>query len=1007
MENIEPSRKRKRKDETSEFESDSELSVDEEETAPFHVTKKQLILEEIDLEIGLRERLAATVNSQITWALILQEALLKDLPAGQDTGGRYAAAAMEALEAVRAPSSFMFSSPTQPSTPTPIPTPQCQADVANSTAPVTSTSASLEPRRNARARAPPRTLIPPKLKLLFIRHTPTATSPSPSTPIIAKLACPDCSRTDFPTLQGIFNHCRLRHKRDWGSHEECIKHCAVIIPEHEEKERDWVVGNGTEVGGVSLPSLRRLFELAVGGGGEEGLIPIPTAIHEPGNLASGAEKVTISTATEDVGVKKEEEKETNESVYLTRTLGHHKDTPALAPFLGRQTKRRCINVHDQDLEVDITGDDGDFNIVATDRKPAWRMSYGQRNVARPELDVVAEAPKPLVSRELSTELHPTPRNSPLNQSTGTAPPQPSIINTATSRFHIVARVSIKDQSLWLPSGRRSTANPEHTHRWMISVTSPSYSLNITTILKKMTITCISDPPPSTLATPISVTDPPFSVMSTSEKPFLAKIKLEWCGDQPGMEVEHWVELDQCKMATPQLGDEQLLDVELDRNIELLPLRDDTRVITWEGEERNIVANNPSSSSQEEEAVPGYVKILRDLLPRFPMTMKGASVTEKSGSFQDVKGRVHPQVAYQLVSNPTYLRNLVPGRRKAIEWGRSRALRDAYEQAVLNSSLVNSDTIPLTTVDVFHWLEEENLLCRPSVPKQSNNNGSATSTNTRAKNITPSSSSTLDAFCPTCGWTYRHHFPPAQGGTEIKAELPHDSLPLPCPAVGRHVERMPLLSVGKLLSAQQNFDQPYGLSSVIFLPRMMSIPNTIDFQPSSLVEVSDPGMVIAIQHVIHRLLPPHALDDAPTSERPHKIRHIPTLTTGQAKADLEAALAPSALLSLTLKPLIRLLLRGGVNALRQDPLIPRPPERRSRNTVKPQKCRLLTPSHLLRGLIDSASHDQVSAAMFLSFGRFGREVDSEMGGRVSGYGEGEEPSRLAEGFSSLGRIKCEE
>jgi hypothetical protein len=40
---------------------------------------RRVILEEIDLEIALRERLASTVESRITWALLLQEALQKEL----------------------------------------------------------------------------------------------------------------------------------------------------------------------------------------------------------------------------------------------------------------------------------------------------------------------------------------------------------------------------------------------------------------------------------------------------------------------------------------------------------------------------------------------------------------------------------------------------------------------------------------------------------------------------------------------------------------------------------------------------------------------------------------------------------------------------------------------------------------------------------------------------------------------------------------------------------------
>ena len=40
---------------------------------------RRLILEEIDLELALRERLVSTVQSRITWAMLLQEELRKEL----------------------------------------------------------------------------------------------------------------------------------------------------------------------------------------------------------------------------------------------------------------------------------------------------------------------------------------------------------------------------------------------------------------------------------------------------------------------------------------------------------------------------------------------------------------------------------------------------------------------------------------------------------------------------------------------------------------------------------------------------------------------------------------------------------------------------------------------------------------------------------------------------------------------------------------------------------------
>ena len=69
------------------------------------------------------------------------------------------------------------------------------------------------------------------------------------------------------------------------------------------------------------------------------------------------------------------------------------------------------------------------------------------------------------------------------------------------------------------------------------------SLHITTFIEKLTVTCLSDPP-STLTNPITVTEPPFVVTSTTDRPFLARLTFTWTGGNanPPLELEHWVDV---------------------------------------------------------------------------------------------------------------------------------------------------------------------------------------------------------------------------------------------------------------------------------------------------------------------------------------------------------------------------------------------------------------------------------------------------------------------------------
>lgn len=260
----------------------------------------------------------------------------------------------------------------------------------------TPASAKPKARKNRISRTRPQPHIP--TKLLFIRNTTV------SPPTVAKMVCPDCGRSDFTNLQGLLNHGRLMHKREYGSHDECMQMCAVVVEDDDEEE--WVAKNGIELSGVSVPSLRRLFEIAVG--------------EERNGIIDGF-----------YGEEDEENAQVVSSTHLSKTLGHHKDTPALAPFLGRAPKRRCINVFDEDEEVNI--DDAGPTSAS-----GWRMALPHRNIARPELDVIAE-----IAHTTQSEQAPTGSFSQFADLSN---------NSLSTRFHVIARVVISDRSLWIPPG---------------------------------------------------------------------------------------------------------------------------------------------------------------------------------------------------------------------------------------------------------------------------------------------------------------------------------------------------------------------------------------------------------------------------------------------------------------------------------------------------------------------------------------------------------------------------
>ncbi|KAI8986065.1 hypothetical protein BD414DRAFT_48158 [Trametes punicea] len=913
-------------------------------------TLQQLLLEELDLEIAIRQRIAETVQSRITWALLLQQSLHKSSSFPSED---FRSASLDALDAIEAPCDLIFNREVrlapQPIRPAP--------NAAPANAPPTDLTVLSGPAsRSTRTRGLPRAAPVPRQRLLFIRNT--ATDP----PEIAKLACPVCSRSDFSSLQGLLNHCRLRHQLEYGSHDECMQSCAVLV---SEEERDWVVASGIEVGGVSLPSLRRLFEIAVGAGDKVIL---------PSRKPSPVTPAPVETNREQGPPIEKLKEETLQEIaqptaHITKTLGYHIDTPALAPFLGRAPKKRCIHVRAN--EDDLVNIEDTSEGSGPQGKRVWRKPYAHRNIARKELDEVvflSELPEKLSTEPADEDQE---KDGPPE-----APPRgdkSALRMLSGTRFHITARVQVADYSLFLPPNRRPAQYPDHTHRWRLSITSPSYSLPISSILRKLTVACVTDPPPSTLTDPVTISDPPFAVTSTTDKPFLARLTFFWAGTtNPPTDMEHWVELDPMHYSKPVMGDEQVFDVELDRSTELLPARAGVKDIPLEDmhntETTAPAANEGGAEAGEAEAEPDYAMKLRSLLPHFPMTLK------------DIKGRFSSRLPYTLVNNPTQLRNMHYGRRKAIEMGRARALRDAYSQLV--SQQQETDVVPLTTADVYHWLEDEGFFPRSDLTggKQESQKQVMSSRKLRGPGaLAPY------AFCRTCGLHRAYHPKVTDEDTKpvdikpgaLSAALER-GLCMSFNGEGGEPTRRPIFDVDTLLKfapSEAAEPVPYELNRAIFVaPPATSEPSqgqAPSSSPTELVSVADPKLTVAIQRISGL---PH-LRKAPDYGQAHVAATAFSLTS-LPRSEAAAYLAPAALLAAALKALVRQLVGRGVDTLRRDEAALRVATgrheraRRAGSGDPALPRRVLAPAHILRGVAAHASTGLTGSALRVCLARLG-------------------------------------
>lgn len=300
------------------------------------------------------------------------------------------------------------------------------------------------PVHTARPPRPPLRHKPPRNpngKFLYIRSSDLHAPYDENYVQTYLLRCPECLRQSFTSLQGLLNHARISHGTEWGTHDECVRACAVVEP-------DLDVEMGIEVGlgpnGI-LPGIRSLFKMAV-----------------------GAHQVSESMLDGDVetAVAGSRLESNSQSSNLVKTLGLHEDTPALAPFLGKEALRRSIKVlgNENDL-VDVDGfdDDGHFpngaevssvpRVVSSHLSRPWRMRYIHRNDFEPEReegtiqDFSMNSSSSLpISRETSEQDKP---NGNVPRSEGL---QNDLVGSTGSRFHFQARISIIDRSLWIPPG---------------------------------------------------------------------------------------------------------------------------------------------------------------------------------------------------------------------------------------------------------------------------------------------------------------------------------------------------------------------------------------------------------------------------------------------------------------------------------------------------------------------------------------------------------------------------
>ena len=424
--------------------------------------------------------------------------------------------------------------------------------------------------------------------------------------------------------------------------------------------------------------------------------------------------------------------------------------------------------------------------------------------------------------------------------------------------------------------------------------------------------------------------------------------------------------------------------------------------------------------------PEYSRALRSLLPQAPLTLRGA-LTHHSSSISvkyiiacaDARGKLPQQLPYTLVSSAAQFRNLQVGRRKALEvrrsvramswtidscsfqWSRARVLRAAYDALCASCETAQEEThVPLTTLDVLHWLEDQGLYPR-SINSKPSSSAPAVSAFTKRKQAAIKREDEVpesELYCRHCGLPYSCH-PSAATLAEQNQVLvaAHDikQEPVPftvsastasavCLTFNGDTASLRPLDVSKLLRQPSSFmlhgDAHVGQANHAHAQR---ISDRTHFSPRDLMMVADPALVLPIQRMCAKWYP-RGFPTAAPGFTGHLTSAPGTETQESSKDDVARDLSPAALLSLATHSLVKALIQGGLDEHQRDQTGLRALSAKRHPRRSAQNGRLLTPSHIFRGLTHDTTRTPLANALYTAFAPLGISL-------TAAHDEGDTPS----------------
>ena len=319
--------------------------------------------------------------------------------------------------------------------------------------------------------------------------------------------------------------------------------------------------------------------------------------------------------------------------------------------------------------------------------------------------------------------------------------------------------------------------------------------------------------------------------------------------------------------------------------------------------------------------------------------------------------------------------------------RARALLAAYREHAGTAPACSthiSPLPPLTVGDVYRWMEEERLFPRDAIAvKTTKDDGRAGSGKAASAHQLP------EAYCRFCGLRQSLH-----PGVKTEDDAPKDMKPpsvAACTVFNAPSAQLPLLDVQRLLEYRPGEARglPYGLSQRLWATADRHATPKRSPSSADLVAIAHPGLLAAVRalaaewHLTNLqapIPPPQDTGGGLVSRAP----------VDRPRRELLDDLAPYAMLTAAVGCMVRLLVRSGLDALQRDEAAQRGLVRRSRGRAETR--RLLTPSHISRGLTDNAGRGLAESAALVCLAGLGVATSARDGERVV-TGPGEPPLLL--------------